>query len=328
MNRSSVSALRMQAALLALLWLGLLSGCHRPDPGMLGTLEWQRISLRTPAAERIEQIHVREGQRVDARQPIATLDGRLVAARAGQAEADVARSRALLDELLAGPRGERIASARARQQRARGLADNATRERRRIEALVAQSLLPRAELDRARTAEQAARSELAALSAETAELVAGSRNEQIVQAEAAVAAAEAAALAARLTAERLQLSAPRPGVVESLPFEVGDEPPAGATIATLLVGDAPYARVYVPQQRRAGIAPGDPMQVRLDDGRVLEGRLRAIASEPSFTPYYALAGDDVDLLVYVAEIELGTDAADLPAGLPLSATTAAVDAAE
>ena len=47
--------------------------------------------------------------------------------------------------------------------------------------------------------------------------------------------------------------------------------------------------------------------------------MRSIRSEPSFTPYYALTGDDVSRLSYLAEIEID-DSADmqaLPAGLPV-----------
>jgi HlyD family secretion protein len=48
--------------------------------------------------------------------------------------------------------------------------------------------------------------------------------------------------------------------------------------------------------------------------------VRSVRSEASFTPYYALSGDDATRLVYRAELVLeGAGAADLPAGLPASA---------
>jgi HlyD family secretion protein len=55
------------------------------------------------------------------------------------------------------------------------------------------------------------------------------------------------------------------------------------------------------------------------DGRAapLAGRVRTIRNDPVFTPYYALIGKDAARLSYLAEIELGADAADLPAGLPV-----------
>ena len=94
----------------------------------------------------------------------------------------------------------------------------------------------------------------------------------------------------------------------------------GAPLAVLLVGDAPYARVYVPQPLRLNLKIGDPATVVVHGLETLHaGRVRAIRSEASFTPYYALGGEDAAQLSYLAEIELGPDAADLPSGVPLRA---------
>jgi HlyD family secretion protein len=55
------------------------------------------------------------------------------------------------------------------------------------------------------------------------------------------------------------------------------------------------------------------------DGResAFAGRVRMIRSEPSFTPYYALTGEDAARLSYLAEVSLDRDAAGLAAGLPV-----------
>ena len=112
--------------------------------------------------------------------------------------------------------------------------------------------------------------------------------------------------------------APRDGFVDSLPYELGDQAPVGAPLAILLVGDA-YARVYVPEPLRRGIAVGTPARVYVGGrGEPITGRVRMIRSEPGFTPYYALVGEDAARLAYLAEITLpGQDATTLPAGLPL-----------
>ena len=93
--------------------------------------------------------------------------------------------------------------------------------------------------------------------------------------------------------------------------------PVGAPLAILLVGDAPYARVYVPERLRAGVKPGQAARVFIDgrDGS-LGGHVRMVRSEPVFTPYYALSGDDAARLSYLAEIVLDAPA-DLPAGVPV-----------
>jgi HlyD family secretion protein len=63
---------------------------------------------------------------------------------------------------------------------------------------------------------------------------------------------------------------------------------------------------------------GDAVRVFVDgESTALAGKVRMIRSEPSFTPYYALIGEDAARLSYLAEISLGNDAAELPAGLPV-----------
>src|SRR5690606_25134702 len=113
--------------------------------------------------------------------------------------------------------------------------------------------------------------------------------------------------------------------VDALPFKPGDRPAAGATVASLLVGDAPYARVFVPAPKRAGLETGDRFVVRVEGiARGFAAKLRTVRSEPSFTPYYALAGDDSTRLVYRAELLLeGDGLGDLPAALPVRAAPAA-----
>ena len=86
----------------------------------------------------------------------------------------------------------------------------------------------------------------------------------------------------------------------------------------LLAGDAPYARIYVPEPLRAGVKVGDAVRVHVDGSdKVWSGKVRMIRSDPTFTPYYALTGQDAARLSYLAEVQLGADARELPAGLPL-----------
>ncbi|MGH8031663.1 MAG: HlyD family efflux transporter periplasmic adaptor subunit, partial [Luteimonas sp.] len=150
------------------------------------------------------------------------------------------------------------------------------------------------------------------------ELERGTRIEQLAQGQSALVAAQAQADSQSATLHKLDLVAPRAGRVDSIPYKLGDQAPVGAPLVVLLVGDAPYARVYVPEPRRVGVRVGQRAQVFVDgrDG-ALAGRVRMIRSEPSFTPYYALTGTDAARLSYLAEIQLDRAAAELPAGLPL-----------
>jgi HlyD family secretion protein len=296
----------------------LLTACREDPLQALGTLEYDRVALPAPVAERIVSINVREGQQVAAGARLLTLERTRTRAQTEAARAEAGRQREALTELRAGARSEQIAQARAGLAAAQAAARDANAYYARLRPLSAQRLVAAADVDQARAAASSANAQVRQAQAALDELLNGTRAEDIAQGEAAVRAAEAQAEAEQATLDKLDVVAPRAGRVDSLPYRLGDQAPVGAPLAILLVGDAPYARVYVPEPIRAGVDVGDRVRVFVD-GReaALQGRVRMIRSEPVFTPYYALIGDDAARLSYLAEISLGKDAAKLPAGFPV-----------
>jgi HlyD family secretion protein len=307
----------------AVLFLALASACARDTPPtILGSLEWDRIALIAEASEPIVRFAVTEGDRVMAGDVLLELDTRRQDARIAQATATLAEAEAKLAELTHGARIETIDAARAALARARAAQRDAETEYERVVELRNRELVAAALLDQALAQRDQRRAETTAAEAELRELTAGTRPEQIEQAAAAVDTAKAVLDELNLTRERLIVRAPRDGMVDALPFDPGHQPPAGAEVVSLLVGDAPYARVFIPEPLRAKVEHGDEFEIRVEGiATPFTARLRSIRSEPSFTPYYALAGDDASRLVYRAELLLeGEAAAALPAGLPLTAT--------
>ena len=65
---------RMAPRLAVFASLLLLGACAKSPPQAVGTLEFDRVSLPAPAAERIIGIDVREGEQVAAGQPLLELD--------------------------------------------------------------------------------------------------------------------------------------------------------------------------------------------------------------------------------------------------------------
>ncbi|MBD8525254.1 HlyD family secretion protein [Pseudomarimonas arenosa] len=314
----SIARVAQSLSLLAIALL--LVACQAPtEPGARGTLEYPRIDLRADSAETLIELHVMEGDSVSQGDPIARLDDRRAQAILAAAEAGVVAAEQRLEELVNGTRSETLRAARAEREAARVRQADAERERNRVQELARQKLLPMAELDRAQAVLEQAQANLSAVQARLDELLAGTRDEQLRQAQAQLKLSRADAELKRLNLQRLTLIATADGRIESVPFEVGERVPANAVIATQQVGRRPHARVFLPMQERQQVQPGEAYQVFVrGQERAWQGRLRWVASEPSFTPYYALSGDDADRLVYLAEIDLTEEAAgQLPAGLPL-----------
>jgi HlyD family secretion protein len=295
-----------------------LCGCDKAPPQALGTLEYDRITLPSPAAERIVEISVREGQKVAAGQSLLKLEATRTESTTVAAQQEAQRQREALQELEAGARSETVAQARAQLAAAQAQARDARAYYARVQPLGARKLIAAADVDRARAAASSADAQVRTARAALAELENGTRPERIAQGEAATRAAEAQASAQQVTLEKLNVVAPRAARVDSLPYRLGDQAPVGAPLAILLAGDAPYARVYVPEPIRVTVKVGQKVRVFIEGrDQSIAGTVRMIRSEPSFTPYYALIGEDAARLSYLAEIQLDKAEGELPAGLPV-----------
>ncbi len=306
--------------LIALLSAASLAACAERGPApIVGTLEWDRIAVTAELAEPVLHWAVAEGDRVDAGTVILELDARRQDARIAEQHSQLAAMEARFAEATHGARIETIDAARANVTRARAAQEDAETEYTRVAERRKRELVAQSVVDQGLAARNQRRAETLGAEAQLRELTAGTRPEQIEHARAAVAATRAALDTLTLTRERLTVRVPRAGRIDALPFRPGDQPPVGAELVSVLVGDAPYARVFVPAPQRAQLKIGARFEVRVEGvATPFQATLRSIRSEPSFTPYYALAGDDASRLVYPAEL-LIDGGADLPAGLPVTA---------
>lgn len=298
----------------------LLAGCGGSNEyPVVGTLERDRMALAAELAEPVTAIHVREGQQVEAGAILIEQDTRRAEADLERLQAGAERARRRLDELLRGPRQETIDEVRARLVAAESALHTARVELQRIERLQERSLASESRLDAAANARDQAQGEFDAARAALAALVEGTTIEELDQARAAVREAEAGARRQEFTLERLAITAPRDARVESLPFEKGETPRPGESLVILrAVDQPPYARVYVPAALHRQFQPGRRMQVRVDGHGDKPGRVRFIATDAAFTPYFALTEHDAGRLSYLAEIDL-EDAGELPSGIPVRA---------
>ena len=299
-----------------------LTACNRHTPWSApGNTEWDRAAVLAEVSEPITALLVSEGQPVQAGQLLMRLDARRTDAQLAAARADEQRLTAQLLELRHGARQETIDNMRAQWARASGDADNAQREYKRAQALRKTNALSQQDLERVATTAHSATAAVDAVHAQLRELLHGTRPEQLAQAEAALAAAQATAQRWQLMRERLDVRAPTLGRIDALPYRLGDQPPLGATLISLLSGEVAYARVFIPESQRAHLQPQQRFRVRVDGiEKPFDALLRSVRSEATFTPYYALSGEDASRLSYRAELVLQGDAArQLPPGIPCHA---------
>lgn len=299
----------------------LLAACSRGDPDdiVVGTLERDRLELTAEANEPIVEVVVREGDHVAAGAPLLRLSTDIAQARLDQATAAMSVADRKLAELIKGPRAQEITEARAALESAVSAETTAGNEFKRVSDLVARKLLSESELDQVRVRRDSTVAEYKQATARLNLLLEGTRREAVEQAQAELARARAALAETQASAARYTVVAPRAGIIEALPYKLGERPPTGAPVVVLLADGAPYARVYIPESRRAQFMPGARVTVTIDGSdRSYDGVARFIAAQAQFTPYYALTQDDRSRLSYLAEIDVpGSEANALPAGIPV-----------
>jgi HlyD family secretion protein len=303
--------------------VGALAACACAEdspPMAVGTLERDRLDLVAEASEPVVARPFPEGSFVEAGALLVKLEPTRLEAQVAQASSARARAAARLAELVRGPRHERIAEARARLKGADGRLDTARSDLERISELLDGGVASQGQMDQQHAIFEESLAARDAASATLDALLDGTTAEELAQAEAAVAEADAVLADSRVRLARLEVRAPTAGWLDALPYEIGERPPAGGVVAVLLADRAPYGRVYVPAAIRVHVKPGTPARVRVEGiADPLPGRVRTVASEASFTPYFALTEHDRGRLVYLAKVDLtGPTARDLPTGVPVT----------
>ena len=305
------------------LWLVALlpaaCGDDLEDIRVAGLIERDRIELVAEAQEPIVQIIVREGDRVAVHDPILRLDDTVLSAQMRQALSARDREAARVDELVRGPRIERIDAARARLNGAEDALVEAERSFERARKLLGDGTISQSFYDETFRQLNEAKARRDEAKAQLTELLQGTTEEELAQARANLAQAEAMVVAADTRVDRLTVRAPQAGIVDALPFELGERPQAGAVVAVMLAGATPYVRCYIPAELRISVMAGTRALVHVDTlDAPLTARVRFVSSEAAFTPFFALTEHDRGRLSYLAEIDIEDEAgARLPTGLPV-----------
>lgn len=300
--------------------LSSVGGCSadEDDNRLVGQLASDRIELTAEVSEAIIERPVAEGQTVDADQVIIRQDTRRIEARMREANAMLEQTRARHDELVRGPRRELILAAQANLRGAQKELEFREAELVRADEVYERNLGSQEVRDAALVARDLALANVESFEAKLSELLTGSTAEELRQVVAAVDQAEARYQSTRIDLERHLAKAPTEAIVDSLLFEVGERPAVGQPMAILLAGEQVYARIYIPESLRVRVKPGTAARVYVDGlSDSLTGRVRWVASESSFTPYFALTERDRGRLSYVAKIDIVDASERLADGVPV-----------
>jgi HlyD family secretion protein len=287
----------------------LLISCGRSSraPAVSGTIETDEVRVASRYGGRVEKIFAQEGDALKSGQPIAELE-------ASELRATHDHAAARLAELEAGPRKEEIDEARQQLEMRTAELELARTNAHRAEELFTQKTISTTERDQILTAERTSEKSEAAAKSRYDLLLAGTRPEQIAQARAQLAQIES-------QLAEMKIMAPSESVLEVLNVKVGDVLAPNQQIATLLLPQHIWVRVYVPEPWLGHIKLGDSVKVRVDSfpGKDFNGTVEQIARSAEFTPRNVQTVEERIKQVFGIKIGLDNSSGDLRAGMSADA---------
>jgi HlyD family secretion protein len=264
----------------ALLTLSLfLTCCGNQSTAVSGTIEVDEVHVGPRSGGRVEKIFAWEGDRLRAGQPIVELDASELRARRDFAAAQIDTA---------------IHDAEAQQAQLEFLRDDARRQ---------QDLLKRKVVSPS--------------DAERADSLAKAQEKNVAAAKMRVAQARAQLADIDAQLAEMQVLAPSDSILEVLSVKVGDVLPGNREVATLILPQHLWVRVYVPEPWLGLIKVGDQVRVRVDSfpGKDFDGVVEQINRQAEFTPRNVQTVADRIKQVFGVKIRLPNNDERLRAGM-------------
>jgi HlyD family secretion protein len=261
----------------------LMASCGARREAVSGTIEVDEVHVGPRSGGRVEKLFAQEGDKLRTGQPIVQLEASELLARRDLAAAQINIA---------------IHDADAQAAQLDFLRDDAKRQ----QDLLKRRVVSPSDAERAMSAASAQEKNV-----EAARM-------RVVQARAQLADIDA-------QLAEMQVVAPTDSVLEVLSVKVGDVLPANREVATLLLPQHLWVRVFVPEPWLGLIKVGDHVRVRVDSfpGKDFDGTVEQVNRQAEFTPRNVQTVEDRIRQVFGVKIRLPNNDDKLRAGMAADA---------
>jgi HlyD family secretion protein len=259
--------------------VAFLAGCRRQSNAVSGTIEVDEVHVASRSAGRVEKIFAWEGDVLKPGDPIVQLEASEMKARRDLAAAQI--NTAQHDVEAQSAQLEFLKADAERQQ-----------------DLLKRNTVSSSEAERAMSAAKAQEKNIAAARARVEQALA-----QLADMDAQI--------------QEMKIVAPTNSILEVLSVKVGDVLPANREVATLILPQRLWVRVYVPEPWLGLIKLNDTVRVQVDSfpGRDFDGVVEQINRKAEFTPRNVQTVEDRIKQVFGVKIRLENKEDTLRAGM-------------
>ncbi len=231
---------------------------------------------------RVVKLNVDRGDRVTEGTALAQLDTSNLETQLQELLARKAQAVAVLEELKAGPRLEKIAAARAQVRQLEELLKLDEIKRSRRQDLYTQGAISKEQYDEVAFNANALIQRLAVARSELDELLAGTRKEQIAAQQAAVKQLDASIAEVKVNIAKSTIKAPFSGIIAARRLDEGTVVNAAQSVVRLVENANPEVEIGIPVQLTAQIKPGSQQNVQVGQ-TIYRGRVLSILPEVNLT---------------------------------------------
>ena len=254
----------MKKNIIILLGLFALVSCKRKDTvnGLLqGKVEREEIAVVGKVAGRIVKVKVSEGDFVKRGDTLAVLDIPEVDAKKAQAQGAVKSADAQYNMSVKGATANQLKQLYAKKSALKEQYDFAKKSLARIQAMVADSLVPQQQYDEVYAKYQGALAQYTAVDAEIADVQNGVRIEQQTMALGQKDRALGTLQEVQTAEKERFIIAPQDMTIETITLKVGELALPGYTLFTGSLKGSAYFRFTLPETSLAHYKKGDEIEV-------------------------------------------------------------------
>ena len=300
-----------------------LSACGNSAPtGLQGYVEGEYVRVAAPFAGTLIKLDTQRGAVVVPGTPLFSLEAESEDAARREAEEQVRRAQAQVDDMKKGRRPSELDAVRAQLSQAKVAAAFSEKEYQRALELVSKGFVSPQRADETKAARDRDRDRVAELNAqlETAQL--GSRPDEIRAAEAEAEAARHSLAQADWKLRQKSVSSTVGGTVTDTLFVLGEWVPAGAPVVAVLPPANVKVRFFVPEPQLGSVKVGQKVSLNCDGcAGAVSANVSFIAPQAEFTPPVIYSKDSRAKLVFLVEARPAAgDAAKLHPGQPVDVT--------
>ncbi len=301
-----------------------LAGCRKNQAGsgqaeISGIIEAVRTDIRAQAQGEIEQLLVKEGQKVVKGDLLCIINADKLRLQIDQVKAGIAAAEAKLRLARIGTKKELIAVAKTQVETAAKQLELAQKDQERMANLLKEGAVSVSQKERADLALKAAQDQHKNARENYQMALRGREKEEIEMVQSEIQGLKTQEQYLQRLLQDTEVRAPVSGYLEVKHVELGELAVPGSILFSLIDLSQTYVKAYLPEPYVGRVILGAEVAVTSDSfpDRSFKGKIDFISSEAEFAPRNIQTKEERLKLVYMVKSTLDNPAGELKPGMPV-----------